>query len=218
YEGWGLGLSISKSLVELMNGKIGVESDTGKGSIFWFSVKFARLKNTESIGSSLYASLYNKVAICHTNSVLCYALSQYLTALKVGKIVQTTSLESISSPGSYVVITDKHGFEKALTMGFMKILLMQTRNDESKLSMETVSVLKQPIKLNSLMESLCGRRRSTMTGTASENIKIMSKLRKISVLIVEDNPVIQKLIHNLLIKNGLSNVYCVSNGLEAVQR
>lgn len=102
YGGSGLGLVISKKLVELMDGQIGVESTEGSGSVFWFTAKFRqqnKYKENASEAENPDATLINGILIAEDNRpILNDEIKRRLKILVaednlLNQIVLTTILE-----------------------------------------------------------------------------------------------------------------------------
>ncbi|MEB3830063.1 PAS domain S-box protein [Phormidium sp. CCY1219] len=78
YGGTGLGLAICQQLVQLMQGKIGVESEIGIGSTFWFTAQFKPAKLSQTTDRLLPQISEGTVAVSHPSVPLSILKSQNL--------------------------------------------------------------------------------------------------------------------------------------------
>ena len=95
HEGTGLGLTISASLIELMGGEIGVESELGKGSTFRFDIKLPVHAGAPTRKQIPVDATGKRILIVDDNEVNRSILSEQLAAWKFDSAAVSSGKEAL---------------------------------------------------------------------------------------------------------------------------
>lgn len=243
YGGTGLGTTISKQLVELMGGKMGVQSEPGIGSIFWFEAPFSKQPATVlSVSKPELEQLYlltiglplnEQLAItsyANTWSIRCEhaaSLTHFFTYLINKEGVRPDHLAILCAPQNIGMTATDFAANIQELQGQQKlsaILInpdLHNHNEDDYLNAGYSCLLRTPLDKTLLFNALHG----IMAPRPSDGVisfkehyeRSTANKRGVRILVAEDNGTNRQVIEKIL-AHGNHKVDLVENGEQALDK
>jgi PAS domain S-box-containing protein len=246
FGGTGLGLTIVKQLVQLMEGSVGVESSLGAGSTFWCHIPFCKQLPVAPQQWEACAALQSmRVLVVDDNATNRQILDHYLDAWGIAHATASSATEALEMlrgrTGKAVAfdlaiidgqMPDMDGFELARTiksdkrLQMMKIIMLTSMGQYGpsllpEQGADLVCSITKPVRQSHLYNRLIAltvpeRLTPVSSDSVTPPIADLPPAQNVSVLVAEDNPVNRDVALAMLEALGY-RVDTACNGREAVE-
>lgn len=237
FGGTGLGLAISKKLVEQMKGNIGIVSEEGKGSNFYFNIILDTCD--EEIPEENFDNNTNiKVLGIDDNLTVCKVLDKYLEfgnydklvinepektidtlikAGKSGKPFNVTLIDYIMPGINGIKLAREIKKENSLTDTKLVLLtsVAKSKIDEEDLDNLFEATISKPVRFNTLTGTIKKALQNSVSAKSEQKTEGKRKLLDIKVLIVDDNK-INLTVGQTIVSRFAKYITTALNGKEAL--
>ncbi len=235
FGGTGLGTTISKELVELMGGSIGVQSKKGQGSKFWFEIPFIGISDTQP---SISENRILVLATEDTASIIRPSLKNWdveFDWIRTSTRALTQLLQANDDEHPYeTVIVDQSSLKDINAIQFAKMIKAEnlldnmtlvlinssdTMMDANRINQFYISTIEhledKRLLFNAIHAALSVNLSDTNVVTMAEHYARQSGAKELNILVAEDNLVNQNVIQGIL-QNAGHNVRLASTGEQAL--